>query len=85
MGMWSFDKTNVADYHYAREALHHLLYLTANSNAMNGAMPGSVLKFGTTLTGKVQIGVNVVGVVGIGLICFTAWRNHVKRKAERAE
>ena len=85
MGMWSFDKTNKADYHYAREALHHLLYLTANGNAMNGAMPGSVLKYGMTLTGKVQTGANVIGVVGLGLIGFTAWRNHVKRKAERAE
>ena len=85
MGMWSFDKTNTADYHYAREALHHLLYLTANSHAMNGAMHGSVLKFGLTMVNKVQIAINVVGVVGIGLVCFTAWRNHVKRKAERAE
>lgn len=26
-----------------------------------------------------------VSVVGLGLIGFTAWRNHVKRRAERAE
>ncbi len=85
MGMWKFDKTNAADYHYAREALHHLLYLTANSTAMIGSAPGGVLKYGMTLIGKIQVGVNVVGVVGIALIGFTAWRNHVKRKAERAE
>ena len=26
-----------------------------------------------------------MSVVGLGLIGFTGWRNHVKRKAERAE
>ena len=84
-GMWSFDKANAADYHYAREAMHHLLYLTANGKGMNDSMPGSVLRFGMPLLTKVQIGINVVGVAGLGLIGFTAWRNHVKRKAERAE
>ena len=84
-GMWSFDKANTADYHYAREAMHHLLYITANGKGMNGAMPGGVLRFHMPLLTKVQIGVNVVGVAGLGLIGFTAWRNHVKRKAERVE
>ncbi len=81
---WSFDKESSADYHYGREALHHLLYLTANGHVMNGSMPGSRLTYGMQPLTKIRVGVNVVGVVGIALVGVTAWRNHVKRKAERA-
>ena len=84
-GAWSFDSTSSADYHYAREALHHLLYMTANNHGQNGAMHGSKISYGLQVLDKVQIGLNVVCVVGLALIGFTAWRNHVKRKAERAE
>ena len=82
---WTFDSTDSASYHYAREALHHLLYVMANSKAMNGSMPGSVYKPGFQIASKLQLGINVVGVAGIGLVGFTAWRNHKKRQAERAE
>ena len=82
---WTYDENNAAQYHYGREAIHHLLYTVANSNAMDGAMPGSVYKPGMQTVEKIMLGINVVSVVGLGLIGFTAWRNHVKRKAERAE
>ena len=52
---------------------------------MNGSMPGSVYKPGFQIASKLQLGINVVGVAGIGLVGFTAWRNHKKRQAERAE
>ena len=80
-----FDASDPVTYHYGREAMHHLLYATANSNAMQGVMHGSVYKPGLQKIDAVRIALNVVGVAGLALIGFTGWRNHVKRKAERAE
>ena len=82
-GMWSFDSSSSVDYHYARQAMHHLLYTVANSNVMDGSMPGSILRYGIQATGKIRIAINVVGVVGLGLLGFTAWRTHKRRSAER--
>lgn len=78
-----FDPTNAAEYVYAREAAHHLLYTTANSRAMNGAVPGSVYKPGMQMVDKVRLGVNVLGGGGIAAIGITGWLNHKKRKLER--
>ena len=80
---WTYDENDPAQYHYGREAIHHLLYTVANSNAMDGVMHGSVYKPGTQKVEMLMIVINVVSVVGLGLIGFTGWRNHVKRKAER--
>lgn len=82
---WTFDSNDPEQYHYAREAMHQLLYTIANSKAMNGSMPGSIYKPGVQFATKVRIGINVVGVAGIALIVWTGWRNHKKRAAERAE
>lgn len=38
---YTFNKDDVADYHYGREAIHNILYTIANSKTMNGGMPGS--------------------------------------------
>ena len=38
---YTFNKDDVADYHYGREAIHNILYTIANSKVMNGGMPGS--------------------------------------------
>lgn len=62
-----------------------LLYTTANSHVMNGAMHGSVWVDGPQKLEVVRWVATGVSVVGLGLIGFTAWRNHVKRRAERAE
>lgn len=78
-----FDPTNAAEYHYAREAAHHLLYTTVNSRAMNGAVPGSTYKNGMQALDKIRIAVNVIGGGGIGAIGITGWLNHKKRKLER--
>ncbi|MDE6588903.1 MAG: glycoside hydrolase family 3 C-terminal domain-containing protein [Oscillospiraceae bacterium] len=57
---FNFDAQNSAHYHYAREALHRTLYTIANTNAMNGAMPGSVFKEGMRLTDKAMLAVDIV-------------------------
>ena len=38
---YTFNKDDVSDYHYGREAIHNILYTIANSKTMNGGMPGS--------------------------------------------
>ena len=38
---YTFNKNDVSDYHYGREAVHNILYTITNSKAMNGGMPGS--------------------------------------------
>ncbi len=78
-----FDPTNAAEYHYAREAAHHLLYTTANSRAMNGAVPGSEYKNGMQAVDKLRLAVNIIGGGGIGTIGITGWINHKKRQLER--
>lgn len=85
LAKWTFDQNDPAEYHYAREAMHALLYTTANSHVMNGAMHGSVWVDGLQKLEVVRWIATGVSVVGPGLIGFTAWRNHVKRRAERAE
>lgn len=80
-----FDPTNAAEYAYAREAAHHLLYTTANSRAMNGAVPGSVYKPGMQPLTKIRIAASVISGAGIATCLFTGWRNHLKRKKEREE
>ncbi len=81
---YQYDENNPAEYHYAREAIHHLLYVTANSKAMEGAMPGSVYVPGLQAVDKVRIGVTAGGAAVIALVFWTGWRNHKKRAAERA-
>ena len=81
---YQYDENNSAEYHYAREAIHHLLYVTANSKAMEGAMPGSAYVPGLQAVDKVRIGVTAGGAAVIALVFWTGWRNHKKRVAERA-
>ena len=85
LAKWTFDQNDPAEYRYAREARHALLYPTANSHVMNGAMHGSVWVDGPQKLEVVRWVATGVSVVGLGPIGFTAWRNHVKRRAERAE
>ena len=85
LAKWTFDQNDPAEYHYAREAVHALLYTTANSHVMNGAMHGSARVDGPQKLEVVRWFATGVSVVVLGLIGFTAWRNHVKRRAERAE
>ena len=52
---------------------------------MNGAMHGSVWVDGPQKLDYVRWIGTGVSLVGLGLIGFTGWRNHVKRRAERVE
>ena len=57
---FDFDPENPAHYHYGREAMHHVLYTVANSNAMIGAMPGSRFVDGMRLSDMITTGITVV-------------------------
>ena len=78
-----FNASDSAEYHYAREAAHHLLYTTVNSRAMNGAVPGSTYKPGMQMIDKIRMGVSLIGGGGVAAIGITGWLNHKKRKLER--
>ena len=69
--LWSFDSGDATQYGYAREAMHHLLYVMANSHVMNGAVHGSVYSTGAAGMQKADMlrwGLTGVGVVGAGVI-----------------
>lgn len=79
---WTFDKNNSAQYHYAREALHHILYAVANSKAMNGLMPGVEYVAPMTLATKIQIAITIVTVVlilALAAVIFLGWRKYLKQ------
>ena len=81
-GRYDFDKDNPAEYKYGRDAMHRVLYTIANSNAMNGAMPGSDFVQPLKLTQKVQIGVNVAGaIILILLVGFTFFRYRPRKNS----
>ena len=76
---WTFDPKNSAQYHYAREAVHHILYAVVNSKAMNGQMPGAYYKIPMSIATKIQIGVTVVGLFLINLLIFaivSGWKKY---------
>lgn len=82
---FDFDSQNPAHYHYAREAMHRILYTIANTNAMNGAMPGSVMIDGMRLCDKIALAVNIVGAAGIVWFAYVLFRGFrpSKRKLAR--
>ena len=87
VGTWTFDENSSSDYHYGREAMHHLLYTISNSHLMNGSMPGSKFVSGTggmQTTDMIRWGVTIAGIAGIALIAFFSWRGHKKRSAKRS-
>lgn len=67
----NYDANDPETYHYAREALHHVLYTTANTKAMNHAMPGSVYKDGPQIATVVRTVVNILCTL---LLVFFAYR-----------
>ena len=81
---WTFNKDDKAQYHYAREALHHILYSVVNSKAMNGLMPGAIYKAPMSIATKLQITITAVSAVLIlllALLLFTSWRKYKKAQA----
>lgn len=83
---FNIDQKNPNQYHFARQAAHNVLYMTANSKAMNGSMPGSVLKTSTPLIKKVIIGYNVISILLIALMAWFTYRRFTKyRKIDNAK
>lgn len=82
------DFNDAATYHYARQAMHHLLYTVANSNCMNGALPGAGFTFYNQMK-VMQIAFNAIcGVILALLAFFSVWRwlpGTIKRVAARKE
>lgn len=77
---FDFDKNDPAAYHYGRQAMHRMLYTTANSKAMNGAMPGSVFKDTMTLVDKVRLAVNIIcPLLILGMAVLTVRRFRKKK------
>ena len=68
------DLTDPATYHYARQAMHHLLYTVANTNCMQGALPGAGFTFYNQMK-VIQIVFNACcGVILALLAFFSVWR-----------
>lgn len=77
---FDFDENDPAAYHYGRQAMHRMLYTTANSKAMNGAMPGSVFKDTMTLVDKVRLAVNIIcPLLILGMAVLTVRRFRKKK------
>lgn len=66
---WTFDSSDATQYRYARDAVHHLLYVMANTHCMNGAMPGSHYTSGVGGMQKADlIRWGITGVAAAGLV-----------------
>lgn len=79
---WTFDKNNSAHYHYAREAMHHILYTVVNSKAMNALMPGATYVTPMSIATKIQIAITVVAVILTVLLAaaiFLGWKKYLKQ------
>ena len=80
---FTFDPNSSADFHYGRQAAHHILYTLANSSAMIGAMPGSTLT-GIPIDQTLRIVLTLIGAAGtvwFGYVVFRSIRPS-KRKME---
>ncbi|WP_418968977.1 glycoside hydrolase family 3 N-terminal domain-containing protein [Alloscardovia omnicolens] len=76
---------NVSDPHvypFAREAAHRYLFTVANSRAMNGAMPGSVIKSKNGLATVTNTVRAVLYALAAVLLFFSVWR-HVPATVDR--
>lgn len=78
---YTFNKDDVEDYHYGREAAHNLLYTIANSKAMNGGMPGSRY-VSIEPYQKVIYAIDGICGVGIAVLVLTTVLRYRKKKIE---
>ena len=82
------DLNDSATYHYARQAMHHLLYTVANSNAMQGALPGAGFTFYNQMKVIQTVFNTVCGILLALLAFFSVWRwlpGTIRRVAARKE
>lgn len=83
---WAFDENDPVQYRYARDAVHHLLYVMANTHCMNGAIPGSHYTSGVGGMQKAdQIRWGITGVAAVGLVAIAGLtvRGVLKSRKER--
>ena len=80
---FDFDKNDTATYHYAREAMHRVLYTVANSKAMLGAMPGTEFVDEPSDTEKITMAVDIVCGILIALLAVTTVLRFVPRKKKQ--
>lgn len=80
---FDFDKNDVATYHYAREAMHRVLYTVANSKAMLGAMPGTDFVDEPSDTEKITMAVDIVCGILIALLAVTTVLRFVPRRKKQ--
>ena len=72
---YKFDKNSITDYHYGRQAMHHMLYTIANSKVMNGQMPGYKYNMETQMDKILLVGIDVFcGVLLLLMLFFTIRR-----------
>lgn len=74
-------KTDNATYHYAREALHHVLYNSVNSSAVNGVVHGVSRTF-VPYYYFIVAALDVMAVVGVGLLIWYMFRKGKTAKKE---
>ena len=82
---WTFDKDSASDYHYARQAMHNILYTVANSKVMNGLMPGSEFVTPMTMAEKILTGINIASVVIILALAYFIFRGFKPTKKKAAK
>lgn len=80
---FDFDKNDTVTYHYAREAMHRVLYTVANSKAMLGAMPGTDFVDEPSDTEKITMAVDIVCGILIALLAVTTVLRFVPRKKKQ--
>lgn len=75
--------TDKATYHYAREAMHHLLYAAVNSSGVNGVTKGATVE--TFAYYKfILMGIDVMALLAIVLIAVKTFKKLRDRKEENA-
>lgn len=82
---WTFDQNNSAQYHYARQAMHNVLYAVANSKLMNGLMPGSEYVNLMSIAQKILVGINIAAVVIILALAYFIFRGFKPTKKKAAK
>lgn len=83
---FTFDKDSVSDYHCGRAAAHSILYTIANSKAMNGVMPGSILT-GMPPAAKFRIPLTIIPALLLVFFIYRIFRvwKPSKRKLAKLE
>ena len=83
--VWEFDQNDSAEYHYARQAMHNILYTIANSKVMMGLMPGSEFVTPMTMAEKILIGIDIAAAVIILALAYFIFRGFKPTKKKAAK